>query len=86
MKKYNVIAGLNIGKIILGNALMYNAEIFSRNGIILGISMLILLGGIFAHLSLFILLKSGYMKNKRKFEDLIVSTLGNRMKYFIKIF
>ena len=86
MKKYNVIAGLNIGKIILGNALMYNAEIFSRNGIILGISMLILLGGIFAHLSLFILLKSGYMKNKRKYEDLIVSTLGNKMKYFIKIF
>ncbi|OQS54315.1 hypothetical protein EHP00_1021 [Ecytonucleospora hepatopenaei] len=86
MKNKNLIAGINIAKIVLGNSLLYNAEIFAANGMVYGILMFVVLGGVFAHLSLFILMKTSIKTETRNYERLMAKTLGKDTKPLIKTF
>lgn len=83
-KKLNVITGVNVSKIVLGNALMYNAEIFSSNGLVNGILLILVLGGVFAHMSLYILFKAAFAAGIKKYEDLMVAAFGKKTRAVVK--
>ncbi|KAL6121692.1 hypothetical protein NUSPORA_01347 [Nucleospora cyclopteri] len=85
-KTSNFKSGANFAKFVLGNALLYNPEIFSKNGIFGGIALIVILGGILSHLSLYLLFRVSFVHREKNYENLIGKSINKKMKPIIKTF